>query len=120
MPADWLDSPDLLPSHGADIPILKRQWNAFYGTELDLQLRRRGMKTVVLGGVATPFGVESTARAGWESGYQMVFPEDLSSAPAEALHSHAFKFILPRLGRIVTTQAVLAALGQPATGTALA
>ncbi|MGO9173449.1 MAG: isochorismatase family protein [Rhodomicrobium sp.] len=49
-------------------PVVKRQWGAFYGTGLDLQLRRRGIETIVPGGVATNFGVESTARQAWEHG----------------------------------------------------
>ena len=110
LPADWLDDPEGLPRHPDDIDILKRQWNAFFGTELDLQLRRRGRTTVVLGGLVTPFGVESTARAGWELNHAMVFPEDLSSAAAEELHAHAFTRIFPRLGRVTSTAAVLEAL----------
>ena len=105
-----MQDPDSLPPHPADLHIVKRQWNAFYGTELDLQLRRRGIKTVVLGGLVTPFGVESTARAGWERGYEMVFPEDLSSAPAEQLHRYPMTMVLPRLGRVRTTAQVLEAL----------
>lgn len=110
LPANWMDDPAALPAQASDIAIVKRQWNAFYGTELDLQLRRRGITTIVLGGLVTPFGVESTARAGWERGYTMVFPEDLSSAPAEALHRHSMAAVLPRLGRVRSTAQVLEAL----------
>jgi len=59
---DWLDQPAGLPSRPGDLHILKRQWGAFHGTELDLQLRRRGIRTIVLAGIATSIGVESTAR----------------------------------------------------------
>src|SRR3546814_10758135 len=52
-----------------DLRITKHQWGAFYGTDLDLQLRRRRIETVVIGGIATNFGVESTARAAHEHGY---------------------------------------------------
>jgi nicotinamidase-related amidase len=45
--------------------VTKHQWGAFYGTDLDVQLRRRGIQTIVLGGVATNIGVESTARQAW-------------------------------------------------------
>jgi nicotinamidase-related amidase len=110
VPADWLADPDGLPSQPGDIEILKRQWGAFYGTELDLQLRRRGIRTLVLGGIATAIGVESTARAAFEHGYEIVFPEDLSSSPLEALHRHSFGAIFPRIGRVRTTLQVLAAM----------
>ncbi len=42
--------------------MTKRQWGAFYGTDLELQLRRRGIDTIILCGISTNIGVESTAR----------------------------------------------------------
>jgi nicotinamidase-related amidase len=109
-PANWLDQPPELPSRPGDLHILKRQWGAFYGTELDLQLRRRGIKTIVLAGIATSVGVESTARNAWELGYDIVFAEDATSGPDAASHAHSFEKIFPRLGRVRQTAQVLAAL----------
>ena len=63
LPAGWSDLGGGLAEAG-DIGITKRQWGAFYGTELDLQLRRRGIRTIVLGGIATNFGVEFDRAAG--------------------------------------------------------
>src|SRR5262249_11203344 len=68
--------------HPGDVRITKRQWGAFYGTELDLQLRRRGIQTIVLGGISTNIGVESTARHAWEHGYALVLVEDAMSSSA--------------------------------------
>ena len=110
LPADWLDDPAELPHQDGDIAILKRQWGAFHGTDLDLQLRRRGIRTIVLGGIATSIGVESTARFAWELGYEIVFAEDMTSGPDAASHENSFKAIFPRIGRIRTTADVLAAL----------
>ena len=59
----WSDLGGGLAEAG-DIGITKRQWGTFYGTELDLQLRRRGIRTIVLGGIATNFGVEFDRAAG--------------------------------------------------------
>lgn len=109
-PANWLDQPSELPSRPGDLHILKRQWGAFYGTELDLQLRRRGIKTIVLAGIATSVGVESTARNAWELGYDIVFAEDATSGPDAASHAHSFEKIFPRIGRVRQTAQVLAAL----------
>jgi nicotinamidase-related amidase len=109
-PADWLADPAALPSQPGDIDILNRQWGAFHGTELDLQLRRRGIRTLVLGGIATAIGVESTARAAFEHGYELVLPEDLSGSPSAEAHRNSFELVFPRLGRIRTTAEVLAAL----------
>ena len=57
-----------------DIVVTKRNWGAFYGTDLDLQLRRRGVTQIVLTGIATSIGVESTARAAHEHGYHVTLP----------------------------------------------
>lgn len=62
MSPDWSEFVPELDQHPDDIVVLKRQWGAFYGTDLDLHLRRRRIGTIVLCGVATEFGVESTAR----------------------------------------------------------
>lgn len=115
-PADWLAQPAGLPSEPGDLHILKRQWGAFYGTELDLQLRRRGIKTIVLAGIATSIGVESTARNAWELGYDIVFAEDATSGPDAGSHAHSFEKIFPRLGRVRQTADVLAALERGAGG----
>ena len=75
MPPDWSDLIPELNRQPGDIVILKRQWGAFYGTDLDLQLRRRGIGTIILCGIATEFGVESTARDAYEHGYELVLPK---------------------------------------------
>ena len=90
-----------------DTVITKRQWGAFYGTELDQLLRRRGINTLVLGGIATNFGVESTARAAFDRGYALVFAEDaMSSFEAEA-HAFACRTIFPRMGRVRSTRTLI-------------
>lgn len=110
-PADWMDFAPALEVARSDIIITKRQWGAFYGTELDLQLRRRGIKTVVLGGVSTNIGVESTGRAAWEHGYGLVFAEDAMSCAGADLHGFAIDNIFPRLGLVRRTADILSALG---------
>jgi nicotinamidase-related amidase len=110
MPADFAEIVPELGPREDDIVVTKRQWGAFYGTDLDLQLRRRGIMTVVLGGIATNYGVESTARDGHERGYQLVLVEDAMSARSAADHAFACERIFPRLGRLSRTAEVLAAL----------
>ncbi len=100
LPAGWTTLIDGLGEPG-DILIVKRQWGAFYGTGLDLQLRRRGIETIVLGGVATNFGVESTARQAWEHGYAIVLAEDACTSRSAELHDMAVRHIFPRLSRVV-------------------
>jgi len=102
MPAGWSALADGLAQPG-DLHIVKRQWGAFHGTELDLQLRRRGIKTIVLGGVATNFGVESTARQAWEHGYAVVIVEDACATMSAELHEMAIKSIFPRIARVAAS-----------------
>lgn len=112
--AGWDQLAPELGSNDQDLVITKHQWGAFYGTSLDMHLRRRGIQTIVLGGIATNFGVESTARDAFERGYSLVFVEDaMASMKAEA-HAFACQHIFPRLGRVRSTEVVLEAL---ATGT---
>jgi nicotinamidase-related amidase len=110
LPADWSDFVPEIASLPADFVIVKRQWGAFHGTELDLQLRRRGVDTIVLTGVATNFGVESTAREAWQHGYSVIVAEDAVSSVGEALHRFSIDAVLPRIARIRSTAQILAAL----------
>jgi nicotinamidase-related amidase len=93
-----------------DIVVTKRSWGAFYGTELDQLLRRRGIRTIVIGGVATNIGVESTARAAYDRGYHLVFVEDAMSTLSPEWHRFAVENIFPRMGHVRSTEQVLAAL----------
>ena len=104
LPPGWDQFPDSPPP--SDLIITKRQWGAFHGTELDLQLRRRAIGCIVLGGIATNIGVESTARSAAEHGYELVVPEDLCSGISAEVHAFSFKHILPRLARITSSEAI--------------
>lgn len=99
LPAGWSDLAPGLAQPG-DLRVTKRQWGAFYGTELDLQLRRRGIATVLLGGLVTNLGVESTARQAWERGYATVIVEDACAAPTAEMHDFAVRWIFPRIARV--------------------
>ncbi len=110
LPADASDFvPEIGPKEG-DLTIAKKQWGAFYGTELELQLRRRGMRTIVLCGISTNYGVESTARFAYEYGFQQVFAEDAMSSATEEMHNAAVNFVFRRIGRVRTTAEILEAL----------
>jgi len=110
LPPDWSEIvPELGPKPG-DIVVIKRQWGAFYGTELDLQFRRRGIDTIVLAGISTNMGVESTARDAFELGYGLVLVEDAMASMAADAHKFAIEAIFPRLGRVRSTGDVLRAL----------
>jgi nicotinamidase-related amidase len=108
--ADWSDFAPEIAALGAAAFITKRNWGAFHGTELDLQLRRRGVDTVVLGGVATNFGVEQTAREAWQLNYAVVIAEDATSGLADDMHRFSIEKILPRIARVRSSEEIVAAL----------
>ncbi len=109
-PPGWADIvPELGPKPG-DFVITKHQWGAFYGTELDLEFRRRGIATMVLCGIATNLGVESTARFAYEYGYNQIFAEDAMSAISAEEHLLAVSKIFPRIGRVRKTAEIVADL----------
>ncbi|TKC81700.1 hydrolase [Trinickia terrae] len=108
------EASELVPEAGmqpSDVVVTKRQWGAFYGTDLEQQLRRRGIRTLMLGGIATNIGVESTARAAFDQGYELVFVEDAMTSISEDAHRFATQHIFPRMGYVRSTSDVLAALG---------
>jgi nicotinamidase-related amidase len=105
VPEGWTELADGL-AEASDIWITKRQWGAFYGTELDLQLRRRGVATLVIGGIATNMGVESTARAAHEHGYAVVLAEDATASLSADMHAFAFARIFPLLGRVAKAREI--------------
>ncbi|MBU6427276.1 hydrolase [Patescibacteria group bacterium] len=107
---DWVEIvPEMGPKEG-DFVITKHQWGAFYGTELDLQLRRRGIMTIVLCGISTNIGVESTARFAYEYGYHQIFAEDAMSAMSAEEHANSVMKIFPRIGQVRKTNEIIAAL----------
>ena len=108
-PADWAEFMEEIKPTSKDIVIAKRQWGAFYGTELDLQLRRRKIETIVLCGVSTNIGVETTARDAYQRGYNQVFAIDAMAANSKDEHEATLKYIFPRMGLLRTTDEILKA-----------
>lgn len=105
VPADWSQLVEGIEQPG-DLRVTKRQWGAFTGTGLEQQLRRRGIDTIVLGGIATNFGVESTARHAWELGFAVVLAQDLCASVSTELHEMALQQVMPRIARIADADAI--------------
>lgn len=108
--ANWAEPLPELDSRPTDLIVTKHQPGAFYGTDLDLQLRRRGVTGIVLGGVATSLGVESTGRAGYDHGYNMTFAADAMADPDPQAHQHSVKTTFPYFGEVDSAGAILRAL----------
>lgn len=107
------DYSEIVPEIGvqaSDHVVTKHQWGAFYGTDLDLQLRRRGIKTIVLCGIATGIGVDTTAREAFQHGYDQIFASDAMTGLAKQEHDYVISYVFPRIGRVRTTDEILAAV----------
>ena len=113
-PPGWDEIVDALAGYAEDVVVTKRNWGAFHGTDLDVQLRRRGVTQVVLTGIATSAGVESTARAAHEHGYHVAVVIDAVADRDEETHRHSIERIFPRLGETGTTAEVLGLIAPPA------
>jgi nicotinamidase-related amidase len=111
-PAGWDEIVGELAGHPGDIVVTKRNWGAFHGTGLDVQLRRRAVTQIVLTGVATSIGVESTARAAHEHGYNVTLATDAMSDLDPEAHRASVERIFPRLGETGTTEEILELLAK--------
>ncbi|OHV35158.1 MULTISPECIES: isochorismatase family protein [Pseudofrankia] len=111
-PAGWDEIVDELAGHPEDLVVTKRNWGAFHGTDLDVILRRRGVTQIVLTGVATSIGVESTARAAHEHGYHVTLATDAMADMSVESHRHSLQVIFPRLGETATTAEILELLAK--------
>ncbi len=112
-PPGWADLVPEMGQQAGDLVITKRQWGAFYGTELDLQLRRRRIGTLILCGISTNIGVESTARDAYERNYHQIFASDAMSARSAEEHEMSVTRIFPRLGLVRTTDQIIAGRAAP-------
>lgn len=90
--------------------ITKRQWGAFYGTDLDLQLRHREIDTITLCGISTNIGVDTTAREAFQHGYNQIFASDAMTAHSKEEHDYVCKYIFPRIGKLRTTKEIVLSL----------
>ena len=92
-----------------DHVLLKRQRGAFFGTDLEQILRMRGVTTVVIGGVATNIGVESTAREAFDRRYALVFAHDAMTGTSAELHGFAVEQIFPMFGLVRSVEEIVSA-----------
>ena len=111
-PADWTDFAPELNRQPDDHVVTKRTWGAFTDTGLDEHLRGLGVTQVVIAGIATSIGVESTARQAHELGLNVTLAVDAMLDPSVEAHANSIGRIFPRLGETGTTAAIIALLDQ--------
>jgi nicotinamidase-related amidase len=101
---------DLIPELGhqpTDITVTKRTWGAFASTDLEAQLKARGVTQVVITGVATGTGVEATARQAYEAGFYVTLATDAMTDSRPEAHEYSLTHVFPRLGETGSTHDVL-------------
>ncbi len=106
-PTGWTDFVPELDRQPGDIAVTKRTWGAFASTDLEQQLKARGVTQVVVLGVSTTAGVESTARQAFEAGFNVTFAIDAMSDRQAEAHDHSVRHIFPRLGETGTSQEII-------------
>ncbi|WP_017346079.1 isochorismatase family protein [Pantoea sp. A4] len=111
LPADWATLVDEVAPQSGDLTITKHSWGAFNQTALHEELQQRGITQVVICGIATSIGVESTARQAYELGYNVTLAVDAMTDLNLETHENSIKRIFPRLGETGTTAEVIAQLG---------
>lgn len=108
LPADWSELVPELHRQPSDHLVTKQRVGAFIGTSLDQYLRQRGVTQIVLAGISTSVGVESTGHSAYDLGYNVAFVVDaMTDLNAEA-HRHSVERVFPRFGETATTEQVLA------------
>jgi len=111
-PAGWTDLVPELNPHPADHRVTKRTWGAFTNTGLEGQLRDLGVTQVVIAGVSTSAGVESTARFAHEHGFHVTLAVDAMTDMDADAHHNSITRIFPRLGETGTSQEIIELLNQ--------
>jgi nicotinamidase-related amidase len=110
LPADWTELVAALDAQPTDHRVTKRTWGAFSHTELDAILRRLGVTQIVLAGISTSIGVESTARTAHELGYNVTLAVDAMTDLNADAHANSVTRIFPRVGETGSTEDVIALL----------
>jgi nicotinamidase-related amidase len=106
--ADLLPQPNRQPG---DKTVTKYTWGAFHNTDLAAHLTELGVTQVVIGGVATSIGVESTARQAHEHGFDVTLVTDAMTDLNPAAHDNTISNIFPMLGETGTTRDILTFFG---------
>ena len=107
LPADWADLVPELNAQPSDLLVTKRTWGAFTTTDLEVRLKALGVTHVVLAGVATSIGVESTARHAYELGFNVTLALDAMTDRSAEAHDNSVTRIFPRLGETGSTQEIV-------------
>lgn len=107
MPEGWTDLIPELDPQPSDILVTKRTWGAFASTDLEFRLKEMCVTQVVVAGVATGTGVESTARQAYEQGFNVTLAVDAMTDARPEAHAWSLSHVFPRLGETGTAQQIV-------------
>lgn len=94
---------DLIAPRDGDVVVRKTRVGAFSTTDLDRQLRERGIDTVLLGGIATSGVVLSTVREAADRDYRLVVLEDLCADRDPEVHRVLMEKVFPRQADVISS-----------------
>ena len=109
-PPGWTDLVPELNHQPADHTVTKRTWGAFPHTDLADYLKGQGVTQVVMAGVSTSIGVETTAREAYALGLNVTLALDAMTDTNADAHANSVGRIFPRLGETGTTAEIIALL----------
>jgi nicotinamidase-related amidase len=108
----WTDFLPQLDQQPSDIVVTKRSWGAFATTDLESQLKARGVTQVVVTGVATSVGVEATARQAYEQGFNVTVALDAMTDVRDEAHQYSIRNVFPRVAETGSTKEIISLLEQ--------
>lgn len=95
----------VMPREG-DVIVRKHRFDAFQSTPLDLILRSRGIRTVIMTGVSTNVCVETTAREAFVKDYHVVFVRDCSGTYHNQDHEMTLRNIDHYFGEVTSHETI--------------
>ena len=104
-------APELTPAKG-DVMVTKQRWSSFYQTNLDLQLRARGLGTIVIAGGSTDVGIASTVFAARDLDYGIVVVRDACYSTRGTNNDFFMDRVFPRMGRVMTVDQAVALMSR--------
>jgi len=108
LPPDFAELVPELTAAADDMVVTRRTWSCFAGTPLHALLQERAVTQVVISGIATSFGVESTARHAYDLGYNVVLAIDAMTDMRAEAHDNSVSRIFPILGETGATSDIIA------------
>lgn len=102
-----------LEPHSEDVVIMKPSYGAFYDTPLETILRNLDRDTIIVSGTLTNFCCGTTARQGYERGFQVVFGSDITATDDPDLQEAELRVLRKGFARVMTSAEIIASLGNP-------